>query len=90
MTSSVNKALAGVEKMEEMDAKSDVFVDQSQRFMKRSENVKKEQKNSYRKLTCLLVTVVLIVVIYFVVTAVNKIRLVMLQSVAAAQLLSDH
>src|SRR4051812_38986816 len=59
MTSSVHKALANVETIEEMDEKAELFEDQSKRFAKRAEGVQSQEKWKYRKLTIIICLAVL-------------------------------
>lgn len=69
MQNSVARALSSVETLEDMDEKAELFEDQSKKFHKRAEEVKVQERSKYRKLTCLIATVALIVLAYFVVPA---------------------
>ena len=72
MSSSVSKALTSVEALEDMDEKAELFEDKSKTFYKRSEQVKTLEKNSYRKLTCILCLAIVGIVAYLVISAIQK------------------
>lgn len=74
MQNSVARALSSVENLEDMDEKAELFEDKSKTFYKRTEAVKVQERSKYRKLTCLLATLIIAIIAYFVVTAVVKYR----------------
>jgi hypothetical protein len=76
MQNSVARALSSVENLEDMDEKAELFEDKSKTFYKRTEAVKVQERSKYRKLTCLLATLIIAIIAYFVITAVVKYRFV--------------
>ena len=70
----VGRALNSVEALEDMDEKAELFEDKSKTFYKRSEKVLAQEKGKYRRLTLLLCLVIVGIVAYLVISAIQKYR----------------